>query len=88
MKNAPADLSIDQGAGHEPFLPLPRTTVNRLASIQHKIRRSGLLLVDIADLAGLRFTAVYSLMCLGLIDHADLARLERVFAGEGACHVQ
>lgn len=87
MKNAPTDLSIDQGIGanHSPFLPIPRTTVNRLAIIQHKIRKSGLQLVDVAELAGLRFTSVFSLVHLGLIDHADLTRLETLFSGE-VCH--
>jgi hypothetical protein len=83
MKNTPADLSIDQGTGADsPYVPIPRTTVNRLTLIQHKIRKSGLLLVDVAEFAGLRFSSVYALIFLGLVDHADLAKLERLFSEE------
>lgn len=88
MRKAPTDLSIDQGRGADsPFLPIPRITVNRLILIQHKIRKSGLQLVDIADLTGLRFTSVFSLMHLGLVDHSDLTKLETLFSGE-VQHVQ
>lgn len=70
------------GTNHSSSLPLPRTTVNRLTLIQHKIRQSGLLLVDIAELAGLRFTTIYALMTLGLVSAPDSDRLETLFSGE------
>ena len=89
MKIAPTNLSIGPGHGgtDKSLLPIQRITVNRLVSIQYKIRKSGLFLVDVAEIAGLKFTSVYALVYLGLIDHGDLTRLEQVFERGEVDHV-
>lgn len=83
-KETPRNHRIQsQGAGaNSPSLPILRITVNRMVYIKYKIRKIGLSLVDIAELARLRFASLFSLMYLGLIDHADLTKLEQVFAKE------
>ena len=89
-ENAPETTgqgSIEGKGANTPFLPVPRTTVNRLAIIQHKIRKSGLQLVDVAELAGLKFSTVFALVYLGLVSSPDLVALETLFSGE-ASYVQ